>query len=200
MDAPTIPNHHHDHPGFAGLSGTVAAISMLFGRSGEAHDAVELLDLAADDRGLDLGCGPGTAVRHAAGIARSVIGVDPAEAMLRVARLTTRARNAEYRIGTAEALPLHDGEVTAVWSVASVHHWGDVDAGLAEVRRVLAPGGRFLAIESATTAGATGLASHGWTAEQVEVFAQRCRTAGFADVRTGACRRRGGEAHYVLAR
>jgi ubiquinone/menaquinone biosynthesis C-methylase UbiE len=47
-----------------------------------------------------------------------------------------------------------------------VHHWHDLDAGLAEVRRVLRPSGRFLAIERQVEPGATGLASHGWTAEQ----------------------------------
>ena len=48
--------------------------------------------------------------------------------------------------GTAENLPVPEHSATVVWSVATVHHWADVTAGLAEVRRVLSPGGRFLVI------------------------------------------------------
>ena len=70
-----------------------------------------------------------------------------------------------------------------VWSVATVHHWADVTAGLAEVARVLAPGGRFVVIERRVQPGATGLASHGWTDEQAASFAAYCRSAGFDDVR-----------------
>ena len=58
-----------------------------------------------------------------------------------------------------------------------------VAAGLAEVSRVLSPGGRFFAIERRVRPGATGLASHGWTDQQAVSFADCCRTAGLDDVR-----------------
>ena len=76
-----------------------------------------------------------------------------------------------------------------LWSIATVHHWRDLDAGLAEARRVLAPGGRLLAIERRTRAGARGLASHGWTDEQAALFAGACRAAGFSDPRVTIDRR-----------
>jgi ubiquinone/menaquinone biosynthesis C-methylase UbiE len=79
-----------------------------------------------------------------------------------------------------------------VWSIASVHHWSDLDPALAEVWRVLEPGGRFVAIERGVRAGATGLASHGWTGDHAEAFAGRCRAAGLDEVRiarSGAGRR-----------
>jgi len=69
-----------------------------------------------------------------------------------------------------------------VWSLLCVHHWADIDAGLAEVRRVLAPGGRLFAIERRTVTGATGTASHGWFEAQAEAFAARCRAGGFDEV------------------
>ena len=76
-----------------------------------------------------------------------------------------------------------------------MHHWRDLEAGLAEVTRVLAPGGRFVALERLTDEGADGLASHGWTQAQAEAFADACRAAGFVDVRVelpqDSARRRG---------
>jgi SAM-dependent methyltransferase len=68
------------------------------------------------------------------------------------------------------------------WTLASVHHWPDLEGGLAEVHRVLAPGGRFLAMERCTVPGAQGLASHGWTDHQAELFASMLGDAGFSDV------------------
>jgi len=64
-----------------------------------------------------------------------------------------------------------------------VHHWQDIDAGLAETRRLLRPGGRFLAGERHSPPDAQGIHSHGWTPEQAEAFAEACRTHGFVDVR-----------------
>jgi ubiquinone/menaquinone biosynthesis C-methylase UbiE len=112
-----------------------------------------------------------------------VVGIDPAPVMLRVARLLTprSAHPVRYTEGSAEALPLPDSSVTVAWSIASVHHWDDVDAGLQEVRRVLKPGGRLVAIERLSRPGARGLASHGWTQEQATVFADRCLAHGFTD-------------------
>jgi ubiquinone/menaquinone biosynthesis C-methylase UbiE len=103
--------------------------------------------------------------------------------MLRVARLVSRrGRAVSWAQGSAEQVPVPDASATVLWSLATVHHWKDVHAGLAEAHRVLAPGGRLLAVERRTSADATGLASHGWTGDQAETFASLCRTAGFTDV------------------
>ncbi len=184
MDA-TIdcPNHHAHHPPFRGLSGVIAALSMTFKRRPVARLAARLSDVQPGDRVVDVGCGPGAAVRHAASLGASATGVDPAAVMLRYARaLSLGRRRTRYVEGAAEHLPLPDASATAVWAIATVHHWHDVDAALAEARRVLGPGGRVVAIERATHAGATGLASHGWTDEQAAAFAARARRAGFVDV------------------
>src|SRR5262249_36738155 len=134
------------------------------------------------DRLVDIGCGPGVAARRAARRGASAIGVDPAPLMLRLARLTTLGRGIEWKAGSAEALPLRDAEATVAWSLATVHHWNDIDAGLSEVRRVLQPGGRFLVTERRTAPDATGHASHGWTGDQAEMFAERCGAAGLEAV------------------
>jgi len=182
-DDTVIPNHHRSYPGFSGLMGLVAALSMVFGRKGDARFAARLGAVGPGDAVVDIGCGPGAAVRHASGLAASVTGIDPAPIMLRVARVLTRARNVRYVDGAAEALPLPDDSATVVWSIATVHHWRDLDDGPREMRRVLQPGGRFVAIERRTRPGATGHASHGWTDEQADAFARHCRDHGFVDVR-----------------
>lgn len=176
-----VPNHHADYPGFAGPAGFLAAATMALGGTGDARLAVRLGEIRAGDTVADIGCGPGTAARHAARLGASVTGIDPAPVMLRLARFLTRRspQAVRYVQGSAEALPLPSASVSVAWSIACVHHWADLDAGLDEARRVLKPGGRLVAIERLTRPGATGLASHGWTEEQASVFADRCLAHGF---------------------
>jgi len=180
------PNHHHDHPGFRGFSGLLAALSFSAGRQPDADLAIRLASVRAGDRVVDVGSGPGVALwRAAAAGATSVVGVDPARVMLRVGRVSRvfRSHGADVRFveGAAEALPLEDASATVVWSLSTVHHWRDVERGLHEVRRVLIPGGRFVAIERRVKPGSTGHASHGWTDAQAEGFASACRAAGFLE-------------------
>jgi ubiquinone/menaquinone biosynthesis C-methylase UbiE len=177
-----VPNHHAHHLPFSGAFGVVAALSMIFGREDDARLAIELSALQPGEVVVDVGSGPGAAVRRAAHAGAVAIGIDPADVMLRTARLLTR-RGVSYRKGAAEALPVDDGSAQVVWSIATVHHWRDVDAGLREVRRVLAPAGRFVAIERKTVPGAKGHAGHGWTYDQAAALAARCDELGFADAR-----------------
>lgn len=183
MSEDVIVNHHADHPGFAGPMGLLIAVALLFMGRTNARRAVDLAGVTAADHVVDVGCGAGGAVRAAVRRGARATGVDPASVMLRVARWTTpRGRPVTWLRGGAEELSVPDGAATVVWSIATVHHWQDVPAGLREAHRVLAPGGRLLAIERWVAEGATGFASHGWTAPQAQAFAELCRAAGFADV------------------
>lgn len=185
MDTPPADpvNHHADQHHFGGPIGLFVGLAMFaLGRT-RARLVVDMADVSGSDRVVDIGCGPGNAVRAAAHRGASVIGVDPSRLMLGLARALTRDRTSSWVQGSAENLPLPDDSATVVWSAATVHHWADVTAGLGEVRRVLCPGGRFLAIERQVRPGATGLASHGWTDQQAALFAEHCRAAGFHDVR-----------------
>ncbi len=183
--SPASPvNHHADHPGFAGPIGLFMALGMLAITRKRARLVVDLAGLSSSDHAVDIGCGPGTSVRAAARRGARVTGVDPSTIMLGVARIVTRdSAKITWAQGTAENLPLPEHSATVAWSVATVHHWADVSAGLAEVRRVLAPGGRFLVVERRVRPDATGLASHGWTDQQADSFVDLCRTAGLDDVR-----------------
>lgn len=191
------PNHHAGQDHFSGVGGLLHGLTMTVGRGGSSRLAAQLSGAGPDDHVVDVGCGPGSAVRHAARLGARVTGIDPAPVMLRLARRLTRSSaHVTYLEGAAEALPLADGTATVLWSIASVHHWTDVAAGLREARRVLGPGGRFVAIERRARPGATGLASHGWTDDQVATFAAACGADGFAGVRT---ERAGGGRRGVVA-
>ena len=183
-----LPPNHHAELRHSGPTGYLSGLTMIVGRGNDARLVAELAEVRPGDHVLDLGCGPGTAVRNAAREGVGVTGVDPSEPMLREARLLTRlhrpAGDVDWIMAGAEELPLPDASVRVCWSLASVHHWPDLDAGIAEVRRVMLPDGIFLALERRSPPGATGTASHGWTADQAETFAKMLTDAGFvsADV------------------
>ncbi|MGO9157794.1 class I SAM-dependent methyltransferase [Mycobacterium sp.] len=184
-DSPTpVVNHHADHAGFAGVTGLMVGLAMLVMGRGYARLAVDLASVSGADRVVDIGCGPGGAARAAAQRGAKVVGVDPAPMMLRLANAVTREQsNITWSQGSAEKLPLPNAWATVAWSLRTVHHWKDVTAGLAELRRVLAPAGRFLVMERQVRPEATGLASHGWTEQQAESFEAQCRAAGLDGLR-----------------
>ncbi|WP_458315606.1 class I SAM-dependent methyltransferase [Mycolicibacterium brisbanense] len=183
MSSARAINHHADHPGFSGLGGVLCGLLFLVVGRAKATLATDIGQVSPTDHVVDVGCGPGTAARVAARRGARVTGVDPSTAMLRVASAITPRRSAiTWREGTAESLPVADGAATVVWALATVHHWQDVDAAVAEARRALVAGGRLIAIERQVSADATGLASHGWTEQQAEAFAALCRDSGFTDV------------------
>ena len=114
--------------------------------------AVEPLkrELLAPLRGRVLEIGPGAGANlpyYAAGV--TWIGVEPnpyAHDRLR-REAERRGLRAELRAGVAERLPVEDASVDAVVSTLVLCTVGDVPGALAEVRRVLRPGGRFVFIE-----------------------------------------------------
>lgn len=180
-------NHHGDHPGFSGFTGDLFAVLFLLAGRRTAALAADLTKVTAGDHVVDIGCGPGNGARIAAQRGARVTGVEPSQSMLRVARAVTRGRPAiTWAEGTAEALPVPDASATVVWALATVHHWHDVGAGLSEIHRVLAPGGRLLAVERQVKPDATGFASHGWTEGQAETFAALCVSAGLAQASVNA--------------
>lgn len=103
---------------------------------------------------VDIGCGEGQISRVAAKLGLSVVGVDPAFAQVSEAGRRAQWANTDptaagagrqlYVQGSALDLPLADGAVDMAIACLVFEHIPDVDAALAEVARVLAPGGRFL--------------------------------------------------------
>jgi SAM-dependent methyltransferase len=90
---------------------------------------------------LDLGCGDGHLTCRIAESGAHVLGLDASAAMVAAAR----ERGVEAEQGMAEELPFRDGTFDAVFSNAALHWVRGQDAMLAQVHRVLKPGGRFVA-------------------------------------------------------
>jgi len=90
---------------------------------------------------LDLGCGDGRLTQRIASAGASVLGVDSSLEMVEAAR----ERGVVADVGDAEELAFAGSTFDAVFSNAALHWVRDQDAMLAQVRRVLKPGGRFVA-------------------------------------------------------
>lgn len=99
-------------------------------------------ELAGSARVLDVGCGDGQVSRLVARLGASlVVGVDPTWNQVRVAG--ERGGGASFAMAGAAALPFAAASFDAVVACLVFEHIRDVDDAIAEVARVLAPGGRF---------------------------------------------------------
>ena len=154
---------------------------------------VDRASLGAEDRFLDVGCGPGAALEHAAATGAQVVAVDPSPSM--VSRASKRVPTAEVRVGSAEELPFPDDYFTVAVNVASFHHWAHRDAGLREILRVLAPGGRLHIMEGMIKEGKDG---HGLDPADVESLMARLLELGYADTEVDTVKTDWRHSYYVV--
>lgn len=121
---------------------------------GQAHRlrkvTVEQALIKPGDSVLDVGCGTGEVTLPAKMRAQegNVYGIDPAPEMIAVARKKAELKklDIDFRVGVIEALPFPDASLDVVTSSLMMHHLPDdlKGRGLAEIYRVLKPGGRLL--------------------------------------------------------
>jgi len=96
---------------------------------------------------LDLACGPGVVTAAVARLATSVVAFDATPAMLDKARkrcAEAGLENVVFRQGDAATLPFEKGEFDTVVTRLAIHHFEAPSRVLAEIFRVLRPGGRLV--------------------------------------------------------
>jgi len=111
-----------------------------------AEVVLDAAEIVPGERVLDVACGTGNAALAAARRGARAVGVDPAEALLGLARERAAALGAEatFNVGDALAVPVADGEFDAAVSVFGVIFAPDADRAAAELLRAVRSGGRVV--------------------------------------------------------
>lgn len=134
----------------SGLLGQIVARVMAKETASENDFALELLQLQPEDAVLEIGCGHGDTLAKAANtVPRGFLcGIDFSPLMHRHATRRHRQLVAEERIefhlGSSDRLPFDDQSFDKVLAVHTIYFWKAPLDHLAEARRVLKPGGRFV--------------------------------------------------------
>jgi len=142
--------HHHDVDRFGEWAPTYEQHWMQRRIMGPVQETVLEMAAAQVPRPaaiLDIGCGTGRLLRAVAARfpGARLEGVDAADGMIKQAIATLPAGlQIQFQQATAESLPFPDGSFDLVFSTMTFHHWSDQQTAIGEVRRVLAPGGRWL--------------------------------------------------------
>lgn len=154
----------HGHP--TGMIGRMLGERMVRQHVPETTWTIELLDLKPEDHVLELGFGAGRAIELVAARVSNgrIAGVDISQEMVRSAsRRNARAIKAgqvSLRLGDLVALPYPDSQFDKIFTIQTFYFWSDISQALAEVFRVLKPGGDLvvtLSTGTIDTAEATGL-------------------------------------------
>jgi SAM-dependent methyltransferase len=167
---------------FASASGQWEMVrSNLFGERFDLHALLALLDsnLAVGD----LGCGTGHVSSLIAPHVARVIAVDASADMVHAARRRLKGvSNVEIRRGELEALPIDDGQLDVAIVTLVLHHAPDPVRTLAEVRRVLKPGGRVLVVDMMPhdRSEYQQQMGHVWLGFSEKTMKKHLETAGFA--------------------
>jgi len=134
----------------------------------------------------DLGCGTGLLTETVAPFVKQVIAVDGSAEMLNAARQRVAdASNVDVRQGELEALPVAAGELDAAMLSLVLHYSPDPGRALAEVARVLRPGGRVLVVDMQPHERVEyqQQMGHVWLGFSEDQIARLLTGAGFTDVR-----------------
>jgi demethylmenaquinone methyltransferase / 2-methoxy-6-polyprenyl-1,4-benzoquinol methylase len=132
---------------------------------------VRMSGVRPGDAALDVCCGTGdfaVELRRAVGPSGRVVGLDFAPEMLAVAR--TKSPVVEWVEGDALDLPFGDGEFAAATVGFGVRNLSDLRLGLAEMARVVRPGGRVVCLELSTPPAPIRPFSQVWTDRGVPVL------------------------------
>lgn len=115
-------------------------------RGVEVEKLVRMVRAGERDRTIDVACGPGTLALRVAPKVGWMCGVDLTPAILGRARSTARQEgleNMDFIIGDAQRLPFADRSLDIAITSYALHHMPDAPCAIAEMARVLRPGGRL---------------------------------------------------------
>jgi SAM-dependent methyltransferase len=95
---------------------------------------------------LDVGCGNGYVLSRYAAAGAAVYGVDLTRTAVELsrARFALAGLRGQFAVGNAEHLPYPRGTFACICSMGVLHHLPDIGKAIAEIHRVLRPGGRFI--------------------------------------------------------
>lgn len=131
----------------AGLAGRLVGRLMPVLNARPTRLAIEALEIGNGDAALDIGFGAGDGVALLARRATRVCGIDHSPLMLERAlrrnRMAVREGRVELRLGDFAALPWPDASFDAILAANVVYFWREPERVVAELRRVLRPGGRL---------------------------------------------------------
>lgn len=118
-------------------------------RPGQRHRALDLLQLSRGGRCLDIGCGVGEDARAmAAAFAAEVVGIDVNPRMVGEARSRSSGLpGVTFEVADATRLPFPDASFDAAWVKRTLMHIAEPARAIAEMVRVVRPGGRVVTIE-----------------------------------------------------
>ena len=150
--------------------------------------ALRQLELAPSDRVLEVGFGGGVTLPSLIAGAAFVGGVDRSSDMVRRAKAmfseAVSAGRADFREGNVEELPFEASSFGKVCTVNTIYFWSSLDAGFAEIRRVLLPGGRVVVgFVPKEQMDPMGMPPDIFTSRAPEDVVAALRKAGFSDVR-----------------
>lgn len=118
----------------------------LAARGVEAGKLIGMVRAGERDRAVDVACGPGTLALRFAPEVSWICGVDLTPAILgraRTAAFQQGIENMNFAIGDAQHLPFADGSLDIAITSYALHHMPDAPSAIAEMARVLRPGGRL---------------------------------------------------------
>ena len=140
FDDPVIVRN--EYASEAGLRARASIYGGTFGEGDTRRIALEAIRAANPRRVLEVGCGWGEfAERVLKELGVDLIAVDQSERMVELAR----ERGVDARVGDVQELPFAHGEFDVSVANWMLYHVPDLDRGLAELARVLRPGGRLVA-------------------------------------------------------
>jgi ubiquinone/menaquinone biosynthesis C-methylase UbiE len=157
-------------------------------RTEEAERLAHLVRAGANDRAVDLACGPGTLALRLARHVEWICGLDLTPAILQRARRSAAAEgltNLDFALGDAQALPFADASLDVAVTSYALHHMPDPARAIGEMSRVVKCGGRVGVLdifvpENLQTAGLNNRIERLRDASHTRTLAQREFEAIFA--------------------